>query len=219
MLIEAFISLVNARGVDFNFVAGNASNVEGAARPRCLSRAEIKLRNELKLALAIEPTAQGKGSRVPRRPYYSNTDLAHAMHGVPRMPELALYYSLCGWLGAFEELHRGLMMKILQTMDETWPMTVTYAGGRIGEQHDYVHKLATLVLIADARKNDFIVAAALPAHLIGMDEPVWDRVLASRYAELQQQYTRWYLVAMGMVRKRIMNTAEDVEEVGELATA
>lgn len=209
MLIEAFFSLVNARGIDFKYVAGSASNTEGIARPRRLSAQEVKLRKELKLSLDVQATAQGKNSRVPRRPYYSNADLAHALHGVHRMPELALYYSLCGWLGAFEELHRGLMLKTLQTMDETWPMTVTYAGGRVGEQHDYVHKLATLVLIADAHRHDFITAPGLPCVLMGMDDVTWGRVLAGRYLDLQRQYERWYTFGLGHVQRRIMGWVEE----------
>jgi hypothetical protein len=91
-------------------------------------------------------------------------------------------------LGAFEELHRGLMLKTIQSMDDTWPVSTTYTGGRIGEPHDYVPKLATMVLVADAHKQSFITAPGLPCVLIGMDDAVWGRTLAGRYLELQRQY-------------------------------
>jgi hypothetical protein len=224
MLIEAFVNLVNARGIDFTHVAGSASRIDGAARPRRLSRAEMKIRRELHLALHVEPTARGAGSRVSRAPVYSHAELAHAMAGVPRMPELALYFSLAGWLGGFEELHRGLMRKQLNAMDQDWPMIVQYSGGKAGEPYDYVPKLATLVLIADAHKQSFLDATGLhgnwtPWDLIGMDEPAWKRHLATRYIDLKHQYECWYTEALRIIRKRMLPGEPVDEDERQLATA
>jgi hypothetical protein len=99
--MPAFVCLINARGIDLRHVAGNASNLDGVARPRVLSPREIKLRKELKLSLEVTPTAQGKGSRVYRKLAYAFTDLAYAMSGIPRMPELAFLYSYAGLVGCF----------------------------------------------------------------------------------------------------------------------
>jgi hypothetical protein len=215
MLVETLITLVNARGIDLQHVAGNASNTHGIAKKRRLSAQEIKLRKELKLALSIEPTVQGANTRSSRAPRLPQAELAHALHGVPRMPELALYYSLAGWLGGFEELHRGLMLKQLQdaNREKDWPLVVPYLGGRMGEPHDYVSKLATIVLVEDAHKNEFIIAPHLPFAYMGMEEAVWDKLLAGRYHQLKQQYENWYEIALGMSRRRMMAVPEVAQPV------
>lgn len=204
MLVEALITLVNARGIDLRHVAGNSSNTEGIARRRRLSQAEMKLRRELKVALEVNDTAKGASSRVSRPPMWAHPELAQALYGVPRMPELALYYSLAGWLGGFEELQRGLMLKQLHTAEreKDWPMIVGYIGGRASEPYDYIPRLATLVLIADAEKQNLIAAGPLFA-LMGMEEAVWQQTLAARFLDLQQQYERWYLMALKQAQKRL----------------
>jgi hypothetical protein len=221
MLIEAFVKLVNARGVDFMHVAGAASRTDGVARKRKLTRAEIKIRRELKLSLKIEPSAKGSGTRVSREPSWQ-IDLARALRGVRRMPELAVYFSLAGWLGEFEELHRGLMHSQLKEMnrDRTWPMVVEYSSGRLGEPYDYVPRLATLVLIADAFKQSFLDAEGLhgnwtPYSLIGMDEALWERQLNGRYVFLRHEYESWYKEGIRMIQRAygVEAHADDEEEI------
>ncbi len=214
MLIEAFVSLVNARGIDLQFVAGASLNTKGIAKKRQLSSAEVKLRNELKLALSVEPTAVGTQTRVYKRPLNAPSDLAGAMQGVPRMPELAFYYSMAGWLGSFEELHVGLMIKALKLRDESWPMIVRYKGAgpeRVGEPHDYISKLATLVLIEDARRNEFVSTPVTLADMMGMERLVWDRCLLEHFNTLRRHYVNWYHAALYTVQRNRGMKLEEIE--------
>lgn len=219
MLLEAFLSLVNARGIDLQFVAGASLNTKGLAKKRQLSLAELKIRNELKLALSVEPTAVGTQTRVYKRPINAPSDLAGAMQGVPRMPELAFYYSMAGWLGSFEELHVGLMIKALKIAsdDHTWPMIVRYKGlgplawTRVGEPHDYISKLATLVLIEDARRNDFISSPVLLPDMMQMDVHVWKAYMEPHFKTLRQHYVNWYHAALYTVQRNRGMRVEEIE--------
>lgn len=225
MLIEQFVSLVNARGIDLQFVAGASLNTKGIAKKRQLSLAELKIRHELKSALSVEPTALGTQTRVYKRPINAPSDMAYTLGTVPRMPELAFYYSMAGWLGAFEELHVGLMLKALSIISralknahqEQWPMIVRYKGlgplnwERVGEPHDYVSKLATLVLIEDARRNEFISTPVLLADMMGVDKVMWDRCLVEHFKTLRQHYVNWYHSALYTVQRNRGMKAEEIE--------
>jgi hypothetical protein len=215
MLIEAFVNLVNARGIDLRYVAGASLNTKGIARKRKLTREELKIRNELKLALSVDSSVTGTQTRVYRPSANTHSELALAMKGLPRMPELALYYSLAGFLGVFEELHVGLMRKALRLMDESreaglggWPMVVRYRGlgplnwHRVGEPHDYVSKMATLVLVMDAHRREFIPAPGLLSDLMNMDKSVWDNTLAGKFVVLERRYRSWYDEAITLIANR-----------------
>ena len=127
--------------------------------------------------MSVDPTALGIQTRVYKPALNTHTELALAMKGLSRMPELSLYYSLAGFLGVFEELHCGLMIKALDLImeDKNWPMVVRYKGAgpinwhRVGEPHDYVSKLSTLVLVMDAHRREFIPTPGLLPDLMNMD--------------------------------------------------
>ena len=208
MLIEAFVNLVNARGIDLRYVAGASLNTKGIAKKRKLTPQELKLRRELKIALSVDPTALGTQTRVYKPSLNTHSELALAMKGLPRMPELSLYYSLAGFLGVFEELHCGLMIKALDLIMEgkNWPMVVRYKGvgpvnwNRVGEPHDYVSKLSTLVLVMDAHRREFIPAPGLLPDLMNMDPVIWRHSLADKFEVLEHAYQRWYMEAIRTVQ-------------------
>lgn len=210
MLIEAFVNLVNARGIDLRYVAGSSINTKGIAKKRKLTPQELKIRHELKLSLSVETTAIGNQTRVYKPAINTHSELGLAMKGLPRMPELSLYYSLAGFLGVFEELHCGLMIKALDIMMEqkSWPMIVRYRGlgpvnwQRVGEPHDYVSKLATLVLVMDAHRREFIPSPGLLPDLMNMERVVWERSLRDKFLTLEESYKRWYTEAIVLIQRR-----------------
>ncbi len=209
MKADELVALAAAHGIDLVHVAGNASDLKGPARPRRRNP------RELRSGIPVHMTVQGAGSHVYRRPAWTSAELAQAAHGVPRMPWLAACYSFAGDASGYKELHRGLMHQALQISErEEWPWRVR---GRDGSQRFYIAELAQLVLDVERERHLFVEWPALHAACMGVDEPVWNAMLAIRYTALQLKYERWLGVARGMIQRWLRPEEEVERELGPVA--
>jgi hypothetical protein len=205
MKADELVSLAAAHGIDLGHVAGNASDLQGPARPRRRND------RELRCGIPVHLTVRGTGSRVYRRPAWTSAELAQAAIAVPRMPWLAACYSFAGDASGYKELHRGLMHQALQISEaEDWPWRVR---GRDGAWRFYTAELAQLVLDGEAHQHLFVAAPCLYALCMGVDEGVWAATLAQRYGSLQGKYERWLDVARGMIQRWLRPEAEVEREL------
>lgn len=197
----SLIQLAKPRGIDFKQVAGTASNVEGVAALRRLTRSEVKERKETHSSLDVQETVRGKHSRTYRRPAWSVAELGQAAKGLGVIPWTAALYSFAGardgywvlWSALAKEAHR------LATREDWVPQVVCEDGVR----RFYREKLAELVLDADGNKHLFIAAPHLYPACMGVAPEVWDRHLSTPYRSLHEVYDRWLSTARGAIGRWI----------------
>lgn len=203
MNAEQLIALGTSRGIDFKQVAGNASKLDGIARPRILTAAERKYRQEEHLSLAVENTVEGQQTRVYRRPKYSVAELAVGAYKLERMPWLAVQYSVAGHCDDYGELHRGLMRKAIHMAESSkWPYRVQREDG-LGDHGWYLAPLAGLVLDSDAHKYLFLQAPALYALYMRVSEETWTVKLAPLYRELSKHHEGWINAGLAWLQRRM----------------
>jgi hypothetical protein len=203
----SLVKLAAARGVDLTYVAGVASRLDGAARPRVLSAAELKRRKELKVSLEVAATATGRESRSSMRAAWSVADLGMAAHGLGAIPWAAALYSFAGnregywllWQALANEAHR-------MARRELWPPRIP---AEDGQRRFYREQLAELVLIEDANRHLFVAAPMLYAINMGVSTEVWEQHLSGPFATLKGSYDRWLNIARAVIRRWICNQVSD----------
>lgn len=119
--------------------------------------------------------------------------------GVPRMPWLAVQFSLAGDNSCYSELHRGIMMQAIRFSDQfDWPRKVVNVHGH---RQFYFAELAELVLDADRYKEEFTKYPELGAWCLNIPEDHWRASMSARYAMLKNHYDGWLNHALGMIRR------------------
>ena len=197
-----------AHGIDLKAVAGNASNIDGDAAPRRLSRAERRQREEDHLSPYVMLTARGTDTRVYRRPAYTHAEVGQAGCGCPRMPWLAACYSFAGDTSGYTELHRGLTVEAIKFAErEEWPWRVRKINGA---KSFYLEQLSELVLDVAGNARIFLEAPRMFAICMDVTDDVWSATLAQKYATLSGKFERWLGVAQGQIARWI--TAEESGE-------
>lgn len=198
------VVLASAHGIDISHTVASETNTRGAARPRRRTELERHEHRE------VRETAGGKASRVVRPRHWSHAEAGMAGCDVPRMPWLAVLYSIGGDREHYSELHRGLTLKALDMAEEQhWPWQVRLASGK---RDYYLERLAELVLDYDAFRRAFEQDPALFALYMGVTEPTWSNPLFGYFLELQGQYSRWLDVGQGIMARWLREDLPDVED-------
>lgn len=211
MNAQELVTLAATRGIDLAHVAGNASDTKGVARRR------TRTLTERRLGLHVVESAEGTETRSSRAPYYSHAELGLAAAALPRMPFLALQYSIAGHCDDFGQLHRGLMVEELALATrERWPWQVEKFDGTRGW---YAQELAGLVLDADRHGPIFRESPGLYAVYLGVSEEVYRVKMEPLYRSLANEHGRWIATALGWIQRRISGPRhnEAVETVPESA--
>jgi hypothetical protein len=192
---DELMALGSAHGIDFTAVAGNASNILGIAHKR------RQTRDERMSGIPVTESVKGHQTRVYRRPEWTAADSGHYGKDVPRMPWLAARYSICGDMGGYEEMHRGLTARAIhQATANNWPMTICKADGSRGF---YIEDLSALVLDAEMHKPIFDKAPAMYGHYMNVTEDLWGFVVVHWHDALRGEYERWLSTARGFIQRWI----------------
>jgi hypothetical protein len=211
----SLIQLAKAKGIDFTEVAGAASDLDGIAQKRRLTRAEIKHRNEMKLSLDVEETVRGRQSRVYRRPAWSTAELGQAAKGLGLIPWTAALYSFAGAQNGYSILKDALSSEALRLAKrEHWPScvmrrNVRWVGmldsliGDQGQSQNYKEDLAELVLTEDAYRHLFLAAPTLYHVYMEVTPEVWERQLKDPFRALKGSYERWLDIARSVIGRWI----------------
>jgi hypothetical protein len=197
----SLIKLAAAKGIDLNNVGGTASNLEGVARPRKLSRAEVKFRNEKKISLDVHETVKGRESRTYRRPDWSDAELGQAAKGLGMIPWTAALYSYAGARDGYWVLWSALSGEANRiARREFWPYRVVTEDGRM---QFFREELAQLVLDEDANKHLFLAAPVLYSAYMGVTLPIWEQQLIGPFRSLRGRYEGWLGAARATIAKWI----------------
>jgi hypothetical protein len=197
----SLLQLAKARGIDFQEVAGTASNLDGIAQKRHLTRAEIKHRNEIKISLNIQETVRGRQSRTYRHPAWSIAELGQAARGLGLIPWTAALYSFAGAQDGYWLLWSALASEANHiARREHWPARVVTEGGDL---RFYRESLAMLVLDEDAHKHLFMAAPRLYSVYMDVTEIVWDQSLTTPFRSLKTAYERWLATARSSIGRWI----------------
>lgn len=211
----SLIKLAAAKGIALNNVAGAASNLEGVARPRRLSRAEMKFRNEKKISLDVHETVKGRESRTYRRPDWSTAELGQAAKGLGVIPWTAALYSFAGARDGYWLLWNALSGEANRiARREYWVPRVVTEDGRM---QFYREELAQLVLDEDANKHLFLAAPALYSAYMGVTMPTWEQQLIGPFRSLRGRYDGWLGAARSTISKWICDPVR-VEAVDNINT-
>jgi hypothetical protein len=196
--------LATAKGVDLSHVGGTASDTQGDAAPRRLSRDEREYREKNHLGMEVLETVKGNGTRVYRRPAYQHTDLGHAAAGVGEVQWAASRFHIAGeeryyWRPLWWSLDFHVRKMARR---EGWAPRVR---GVDGEPRHYLSELAQLVLDADAPTNRqyFAAAPGLYAIVMQVEQVTWDKILCDRYRSLLQIYESWISTARSQVQRNL----------------
>ena len=182
-------------------VAGAASNVDGIAQKRRLTRGEIKYRNEVKLSLEIQETVRGRHTRTYRRPTWSIAELGQAARGLGEIPWAAVLYSHAGAQEEYWVLWSALALEAQRVARrENWPARII---GEDGSRQFYREELAELVLFEHAHKHWFLAAPQLHAIWMKVSPPVWDQTLNSPFRSLKASYDRWLGTGISAIGRMI----------------
>ncbi len=189
------IALVSGKGIDLGHVAGNASNLEGAARKR------RRLPIEIKLGVDVMVSVRGHGSRAYRRAVWSLAELGIAGQDVPRIPWLAAMYSYGRDQTAYWHLWEALA-DAAQDLGRRnkWAPRVRDVTGK---PQYYRERLAEMVLDADRYQPVFAASPAVFAIYLNVTDEVWERVLSERFDQLKHRYHRWLAVAQSEINRKI----------------
>jgi hypothetical protein len=201
---DQLIAFLTARGVDFEHVAGSASNTEGDAAPRRMTNTERKEAAKAGASPTVLETVKGSETRVYRRPSWSLQELALASRGMPIQPELAVCYSIACDFTARPFLVRELRVEASHlAKNESWPSTVRDV---MGKPLLYLEPMIGLLLDEEAHRGRFVQARPAPVHawLMNVHERTWEQVLLPKYARLQEKYEAWLTDGRARVRRRIM---------------
>jgi hypothetical protein len=220
MIPAEFVARAAARGIDLKAVAGAASNLDGIAGERRLSRDERDGRRKNVVSMDILLTARGKETRTYRRPMYTHAEVGQSAYLCPRMPWLAACYSFAGNTSEYVELHRGLTHQAIKFADrEKWPLQIRKTKKpkmAEGELAFYIEELGQLVLVADAHCSHFLQFPCLYAIFMDVSDDTWSQSIAAKYATLRGVYDRWLGVAQGYIARRLRDDI-DAESDGENA--
>ena len=190
-----------AKGIDFVYVAGIASNTDGLARPRKLSLAERKSRNEQRLGMDVVATATGTQSRSSRRPTWTVSELGQAAGGLGPIPWAAALYSYAGARDGYWLLWRALATEAHRLAKrEHWPARVRTEDGN---WQFYTDEMAELILLADANSESFKIAPELHAIALKVTAEIWDKELKDPFRSLRNSYDRWLGIARGSIARWI----------------
>ena len=198
------IVLASAHGIDISHTVASETNTRGAARSR--RRTELERREHRE----VRATVAGKASRVTRPRAWTHAETGLGACEVPRMPWLAVLYSIGGDRANYAELHRGLTLRALDMADEQhWPWQVRLASGK---RDYYLERLAELVLDYDAYRRAFEQDPALFAVYMDVTEATWSNPLYRYFLELQGQYGRWLDVGQGFMARWLREDLPDVDD-------
>jgi hypothetical protein len=201
------IAFLVARGVDFEYTAGNASNLEGDASRRRMTRSERKAAVDQGSTTQVTDTVTGTQTRVYRKPVWSHQELALAAKGMALTPWLAVCFTHGRDISAREHLFHELHVEsAIFARKEHWPTSVHDAAGKVLFYHA---PLIDLLLTQQLHGGRFTHAQAqllLPveALLLNVTETIWERYLSDKYLRLQQKYEAWLAEGRSLVRQRIM---------------
>lgn len=210
MRADELFAKATARGIDLKAVAGAASNLDGIAGPRKLTRAERRQRWEDHLGMDVLATASGSESRIYRRPVYTHAEVGQSGCGCPRMPWLAASYSFAGDSTDYMELHRGLTHEAIKFAGrETWPWRIRKLGG--GKSF-YLEELSQLVLDVEGYKAVFLKAPTMYAVCMDVSEDLWNSALMPKYMMLYGKYERWLGIAQGQLARWLRSEEESDRE-------
>jgi hypothetical protein len=197
MEITVVIKAATAKGIDLSHIGGIASNLDGIAARRKLTRAEIKSRREDKLGLDVRDTVRGRESRTYRQPAWTVAELGRAAQGLGPIPWNAALYSFAGAREGYWLLHYALKGEAHRlARRECWAMHVPRENG---ERRFFNEDLAELVLIEDANKHVFAVAPQLCAIAMDVSEATWKHQLNEPFCSLKASYGRWLDTARGVI--------------------
>jgi hypothetical protein len=197
----SLIQLAKARGVDLSYIGGVASNLDGVAGARRLTRKELKFRNENKLSLDVHETVKGRESRTYRRPSWSGAELGQAAKGLGVVPWNAALYSYAGAREAYLLLLNALRSEAIRiARREFWVIRVPTEDGRM---KFYCEELAQLILDEDANKHLFLAAPVLYSAYMGVTQPTWERHLSGPFKSLRGCYDGWLGAARATIRRWI----------------
>lgn len=200
------LQLAKAKGIDFQEVAGAASNLDGIAQKRRLTRAETKHRNETKVSLDIQETVRGRQSRVYRPPAWSMAELGQAASGLGVVPWSAALYSFAGAKEGYWLLWHALATEANRlARRECWAMHVARENG---QRRFFREDLAELVLIEDANKHWFTAAPQLYSISMDVTTVTWDRQLSDPYRSLKLSYERWLEIARSAINRWIRGPSD-----------
>lgn len=196
MTPAALIAAAQARGVNLSHVGGTASNLDGDAQERRLTRAERKLGfREVRL------TANGSETRAYRRPAVSHAELGQAAAGLGPIPWNAALFSFAGARDGYWLLWRALAAEALRLAKrEHWAPRVIKEDG---SERFFCEDLAELVLIHDSNQHLFTAAPQLFAIYMHVTPSVWDQSLDGPFRSLKGSYERWLGVARGAIGRWI----------------
>jgi hypothetical protein len=184
-----------ARGIDFQHVAGIASNLDGIAQER------LRTKEERKLHIPVKTTVNGKETRTYRRPTWSAAELGQAAAGMNAIQWSAAMYSLCGAKDGYFLLWDALVNESQRLAKrENWPARVK---GEDGQPQCFREELSDLVLFWDANQNLFAQAPRLYSVFMKVSDDTWERQLQDPFASLKAAYNRWLGQAKGVIRKWI----------------
>lgn len=197
----SLIQLAKARGVDLSYIGGVASNLDGIAARRNLTRAEKKFRNENKLSLEVSDTVKGRESRTYRRPAWSVAELGQAAKDLGIIPWTAALYSYAGAREGYWLLWNALNAEANKiSRRESWVPRVATEDGKM---QFFREELAQLVLDEDANKHLFLAAPVLYSAYMGVTPPVWDQHLIGPFRSLRSRYEGWLGAARATIAKWI----------------
>lgn len=158
----------------------------------------------------MRETVEGRQTRVVRPRHWSHAEAGMAGCEVPRMPWLAVLYSIGGDRANYAELHRGLTVRAIDMAEkQRWPWQVS---GVSGKRDYYIERLTELVLDHDAYPRAFKAAPGLFAVYMGVTEATWGNPLYGYFLELQGQYGRWLDVGQGFMARWLREDLPDVED-------
>lgn len=231
------VALCDAQGIDFIHVAGCSSNTKGvkvtgnplsgAARPRRRTLVEIESG-----ITEIRETSRGKETRSSRPKAWSQVDLGIAAYGVEALHWAASQHTIAN--DRTPETIRVLMCGLRHYANKlathgNWESTVParrsghvngeVTGARLppGPRRSilYVEQLCMLVLDEISFRPAFAATAEHPelaevfAIYMGVEQQTWQRLLAERFALLQQRYAVWYGSGLGMIQQMIRGRPEE----------
>lgn len=230
------VALCDTQGINFLQVAGNSSNTDGvkvtgnpmsgAAGPRRRTRVEIEAG-----ITEVRETVRGKETRTSRPKAWSQVDLGIAAYGVEALHWAATQHTIAN--DRTPETIRVLMCGLRHYANKlathgNWESTVPArrtsrvngeeTGARLpsGPRRSilYVEQLCMLVLDEISFRPAFTATSEHPelaevfAIYMGVEQSTWQRLLADRFALLQQRYAVWYGSGLGMIQQMIRGKAE-----------
>ncbi len=193
------MTLANVHGIDLKHVAGASSNVKGIAARR--KRRE----DEIAAGVDVRITARGHGNGAARRPQWTLAELGQAAQDVPRLPWLALRFSVAGDQSGYWELWYALVFEAQRAgRAEGWAPRIK---SNDGTPRFYQHELAQLVLDADVHRALFLAAPQLFFLYMGVTPEAWGKVLAPRYVHLHTKFERWVDTGRSLIQRWLCEDA------------